>query len=195
MSKDTKTNWRKSLNLPATTFPMRANLAQNEAASVKRWDGMSLYDTVIAAREGCEPFTFHDGPPFANGDIHVGHLLNKVLKDIVVRSRLMTGRQCRYVPGWDCHGLPIEYKVMQGLVESGKMEKLSTLDDDTRRMAIRRACRSSAEKFQKRQAVQMKRLLTLADYDHPYMTMEPQYEASVLEVFADLVQAGLVYAS
>lgn len=193
MSKDTKTNWRKSLNLPATTFPMRANLAQNEAASVKRWDGRNLYDAVIEARNGCDPFTFHDGPPFANGDIHVGHLLNKVLKDIVVRSRLMTGRQCRYVPGWDCHGLPIEYKVMQGLVESGKMEKLATLDDDTRRMAIRRACKSSAEKFQKRQAGQMKRLLTLADYDHPYMTMEPQYEASVLEVFADLVQAGLVY--
>lgn len=193
MTKDTKTNWRKTLNLPATTFPMRANLAQNEAASIKRWDSEQLYDTVTAAREGCEPFTFHDGPPFANGDIHVGHLLNKVLKDIVVRSNLMSGRQCRFVPGWDCHGLPIEYKVMQNLVESGKMDKLATLDDDTRRMAIRRACRTYAEKYQKRQAGQMKRLLTLADYEHPYMTMDAGYEQAVLEVFANLVQDGLVY--
>jgi isoleucyl-tRNA synthetase len=141
MTKDTKTNWRKTLNLPVTAFPMRANLAQNETASAKRWDGLNLYEQVTAAREDCEPFTFHDGPPFANGDIHVGHLLNKVLKDIVVRSRLMSGQQCRFVPGWDCHGLPIEYKVMTDLVESGKMEKLATLDDDTRRMAIRRTCR------------------------------------------------------
>ena len=193
MTKDTKTNWRKTLNLPATAFPMRANLAQNETASAKRWDGLNLYEQVIAAREDCEPFTFHDGPPFANGDIHVGHLLNKVLKDIVVRSRLMSGQQCRFVPGWDCHGLPIEYKVMTDLVESGKMEKLATLDDDTRRMAIRRTCRKYAEKYQKRQAGQMKQLLTLADYEHPYMTMDGCYEQSVLEVFADLVQDGLVY--
>ncbi|MDP6987213.1 MAG: isoleucine--tRNA ligase [Phycisphaerales bacterium] len=193
MTKDTTTNWRKTLNLPATPFPMRANLAQNEAASVKRWDGMDLYEQVTTAREGCDPFTFHDGPPFANGDIHAGHLLNKVLKDIVVRSRLMSGQQCRYVPGWDCHGLPIEYQVMTDLVASGKMEKLAALDDDTRRMAIRRACRKYAEKFQKRQAGQMKRLLTLADYEHPYMTMDASYEAAVLDVFADLVQAGLVY--
>jgi isoleucyl-tRNA synthetase len=193
MTKDTKTNWRKSLNLPATVFPMRANLAQNEAASLKRWADQCLYDEVTSARDGCDAFTFHDGPPFANGDIHVGHLLNKVLKDIVVRSRLMTGLQCRFVPGWDCHGLPIEYRVMQTLVESGKMDKLADLPEDTRRMAIRRACRTYAEKYQKRQAQQMKRLLTLADYDHPYMTMDASYEASVLQVFADLVQAGLVY--
>ncbi len=193
MTKDTKTNWRKSLNLPRTSFPMRANLAQNEAASLKRWTNERLYDEVTAAREGCDVFTFHDGPPFANGDIHVGHLLNKVLKDIVVRTRLMSGQQCRFVPGWDCHGLPIEYMVMQNLVESGKMDALADLPDDTRRMAIRRACRTYAEKFQKRQATQMQRLLTLADYDHPYLTMDASYEASVLEVFADLVQAGLVY--
>jgi isoleucyl-tRNA synthetase len=193
MTKDTKTSWRKSLNLPATTFPMRANLSQNEAASVKRWEEMGLYEAVTAAREGCLPFTFHDGPPFANGDIHVGHVLNKVLKDLVVRSQLMCGRQCRYVPGWDCHGLPIEYMVMTDLVASGKMDKLSALDDDTRRMAIRRACRRHAEKYQKRQTGQMKRLLTLADYEHPYMTMDNSYEQSALEVFADLVQTGLVY--
>jgi isoleucyl-tRNA synthetase len=103
---------------------MRANLAQNEPASQKRWAKRDLYHEVAAARKaaGAEPFVFHDGPPYANGSIHVGHLLNKVLKDIVVRSQLMMGRRCDFVPGWDCHGLPIEHRVMTELHESGKIE-------------------------------------------------------------------------
>ncbi len=193
MTQDAKTNWRKSLNLPKTSFPMRANLAQNEAASIKRWESAGIYGALMEARAGGDRFVFHDGPPFANGDIHVGHMLNKVLKDIVVRTYGMVGRLCPFVPGWDCHGLPIEHRVMTDLVASGKIEKLRNLDDDARRMAVRRECRKYAEKYQKVQAGQMKRLLTLADYDDPYLTMDPGYEASVLEVFADLVEAKLVY--
>ncbi len=189
----TTPNYKKTLNLPKTPFPMRGNLAQNEPQSVKRWDKEKLYESIQEARKGSDPFVFHDGPPYANGSIHVGHLLNKVLKDIVVRTQLMLGKKCPFTPGWDCHGLPIEHKVMTDLVESGKIEKLNELDDDARRIAIRRECKKYASKFVKLQTGQMKRLLTLADYDDPYLTMTPQYEASVLEVFADLVETGLVY--
>ncbi|HVP73246.1 MAG TPA: class I tRNA ligase family protein, partial [Phycisphaerales bacterium] len=119
-------NYKSTLNLPKTDFAMKANLSQNEPASQKRWEEARLYDSVIAAREkaGCPPFVFHDGPPYANGNIHVGHLLNKVLKDIVVRSQLLMSRTCRYIPGWDCHGLPIEHKVVTEMVESGKSAKI-----------------------------------------------------------------------
>ncbi len=196
MAQTTTRNYKQTLNLPKTDFPMRANLAQNEPQSMKRWDGMRLYDEAIKAREaapGTERFTFHDGPPYTSGSIHVGHLLNKVLKDLVVRSNLMRGRVCKYVPGWDCHGLPIEHRVMSELVQSGKAEKLNTLTEDQRRMAVRRECAKYAEKFQKLQREQMERLLTLADYEHPYLTMQPEYEAGVLEVFASLLEKGLVY--
>ena len=189
----TTPNYKKTLILPKTSFPMRGNLAQNEPQSVKRWDKSRLYAAIQASKENAEPFVFHDGPPYANGSIHVGHLLNKVLKDIVVRTQLMSGKKCPYTPGWDCHGLPIEHKVMMNLVESGKIEQLKELDDDARRIAIRRECKKYASKFVKLQTGQLKSLLTLADYDDPYLTMVPKYEASVLEVFADLVETGLVY--
>jgi isoleucyl-tRNA synthetase len=195
MTQATKPNYKQTLNLPKTDFAMKANLAQNEPVSMKRWEQMKLYDRVMQAREaaGGEKFVFHDGPPYANGSIHVGHLLNKVLKDIVVRSRLTLGFSCPYIPGWDCHGLPIEHKVVTEMIEAGKAEKLDSLTEDQRRMAIRRECAQSAEKVIKRQAGQMKRLLTLADYDHPYMTMAKEYEQAVLEVFATLLERGLVY--
>lgn len=188
-----KNRYKDTLNLPKTGFAMRANLAQNEPLSQKRWAQGRVYEKATVAREGAETFVFHDGPPYANGPIHVGHLLNKVLKDMVVRSRLMTGRRCRYIPGWDCHGLPIEHKVLSGLMESGKIAKLAALPDDTRRMAVRRECAESAGKFVKLQSSQMQRLLTLADYSNPYLTMAPGYERAVLEVFADLVSEGIVY--
>ncbi|MCC6909970.1 MAG: isoleucine--tRNA ligase [Phycisphaerales bacterium] len=190
-----KPSYKQTLNLPRTAFPMRANLVQNEPASMKRWDGMRLYDALrqLSADERRDLWSFHDGPPYANGSIHLGHLLNKVLKDFVVRTRTMQGRDVAYVPGWDCHGLPIEHKVMTELVESGKAAKLDTLSDDDRRMAVRCECRKYAEKFIKLQTGQMKQLLTVADYDHPYLTMQPEYEAATLEVFADLVEHGLVY--
>jgi len=190
---ENKVNYKKTLNLPKTAFPMRANLAQNEPQSQKRWQQMNLYEQVTEVRADAQPFVFHDGPPYASGPLHVGHLLNKCLKDMVVRSQMLAGRKCPFVPGWDCHGLPIEHKVMSQLNESGKLEKINQLDDDKRRMAIRRECQKTAEKFVKMQAEQMQRLLTLADYDHPYLTMTPDYERAVLEVFAELLEQGLVY--
>ncbi|RMH27847.1 MAG: isoleucine--tRNA ligase [Planctomycetota bacterium] len=186
-------NYKKTLNLPRTSFGMKANLVQNEPASEKRWAKTRLYERLLDARRDADPFVFHDGPPYANGAIHLGHLLNKCLKDFVVRSNFMAGRRCPYIPGWDCHGLPIEHKVQTAAIESGKMAKLESLDPDARRTAIRRDCRAYAEKFIRLQTGQMKRLLTLADYEHPYLTMAPEYEAATLEVFAELVAQGLVY--
>lgn len=192
--------YKDSLNLPKTSFPMKANLVQNEPASLKRWGqldggaaGKGLYAATRAKLTGKPAFTFHDGPPYANGNIHMGHLMNKCLKDFVVRSRTMAGKDCAYVPGWDCHGLPIEHKVMQELNEAGKLAKLATLTDDQRKMAVRRECQKYAEKFVKLQAGQMERLLTLADYANPYLTMAPSFEGATLEVLADLVEQGLVY--
>ena len=178
--------YKKTLNLPKTGFPMKANLVQNEPASMKRWEKLDVYGQLRAKRQAAkaQPFIFHDGPPYANGDIHLGHLLNKVLKDLVVRSQNMLGKDCPFTPGWDCHGLPIEHKVMQDLGEQAReMEPIQ----------IRRKCAKYAEKFVKTQKGQMQRLLTMADYDDPYLTMLPKYERGVLEVFAGLVEKGLVY--
>ena len=192
-SEGDKSRYRQTLNLPKTAFPMKASLVQSEPASLKRWAKAGLYQKVREARAGRDRFIFHDGPPYANGSIHLGHLMNKCLKDFVVRTRGMMGQDCPFVPGWDCHGLPIEHKVMLELVESGKIEKLKGLDEDTRRMAVRRECRRYAEKFHKLHTEQMTRLLTLADYDNPYLTMQPEYEAATLEVLAGLLEQGLVY--
>ncbi len=189
-------SYKDTLNLPKTTFPMKANLVQNEPASVKRWGaigGKGMYETLRAKLAGSPKFTFHDGPPYANGNIHMGHLMNKTLKDLVVRTKTMRGLDCAYVPGWDCHGLPIEHKVMQELVESGKMAKVASLPDDQRKMAVRRECQKYAERYVKLQAGQMERLLTLADYAHPYLTMAPSFEGATMEVLADLIEQGLVY--
>ncbi|MEM1110089.1 MAG: isoleucine--tRNA ligase [Planctomycetota bacterium] len=189
--KPQKSPYKKTLNLPKTAFPMKANLVQNEAASQKRWDKLGLYAKLRERAAQAEadgnplpPFVFHDGPPYANGDIHLGHLLNKCLKDFVVRSQTLLGHDCPYTPGWDCHGLPIEHKVMQDLGDAARtMEPIK----------IRQKCKTYAEKFVKTQSKQMQRLLTMADYDDPYLTMAPKYEAGVLEVFAGLVEKGVVY--
>jgi isoleucyl-tRNA synthetase len=179
-----KRNYKATLNLPKTRFAMKANLVQREPASAKRWAAMDLYGKLREARKGAKPYVFHDGPPYANGSIHLGHLLNKVMKDMVVRSKTMAGYDCPYVPGWDCHGLPIEHKVMQDLGDKAR---------DMTPMQIRKRCRNDAQKFVKLQTGQFQRLLTLADYADPYLTMAPRYEAAVLDVFADLVTQGLVY--
>ena len=135
------------------------NLFQNEPQTIKRWSKEKLYQRIQSMREKADPFVFHDGPPYASGSLHVGHLLNKVLKDLVVRTQLMRGKRCPYTPGWDCHGLPIEHRVMTDLVTSGKLEKLNELEDNTRRIAIRRACKKYAQKIVKLQTDQMQRLL------------------------------------
>lgn len=190
---EVRSAYRATLNLPRTSFPMKANLVQNEPSSLKRWEAMGLYARVRVARAGREKFVFHDGPPYANGSIHLGHLMNKSLKDFVVRSRTMMGLDCPFVPGWDCHGLPIEHKVMQELEEKGRLARLSGLPEEQRRLAVRRECRAYAEKYMGLHIRQMTRLLTLADYGQPYMTMSPEYESATLEVLATLLERGLVY--
>ncbi|HMN95281.1 MAG TPA: isoleucine--tRNA ligase [Phycisphaerales bacterium] len=186
-------DYKPTLNLPRTDFAMKANLAQNEPLSQRRWDGCGLYERLTAARSAAPRFVFHDGPPYANGAIHTGHLLNKVLKDIVVRSRLLVGKACPFVPGWDCHGLPIEHRVMSGLVESGRIERLAALDEDARRVAVRNECARYAQKHIALHIATLRRLLTIADYEHPYLTMDPAYEAGALGLFAELVERGLVF--
>ncbi len=193
---ESKPDYRKTLNLPKTSFPMKANLIQNEPASMKRWSklgGEGLYAALRAQDKPRGTFAFHDGPPYANGSIHLGHLMNKCLKDFVVRTRTMMGYDTPFVPGWDCHGLPIEHKVMTELVESGDIKKLEGLDDDARRMAVRNACKKYAGKFVKLQTGQMERLLTCADYKDPYLTMNRAYEGAVIEVLSGLLERGLVF--
>ncbi len=184
MSDDGKKDYSSTLQLPKTAFSMRANLLQAEPKHQERWERIDLYRRIQQEPSPGGPYVFHDGPPYANGPIHMGHLLNKILKDLVVRSRQMEGFSVYYVPGWDCHGLPIEHKVLKELGEQSRT--LGTLE-------IRRRCQEYAEKYVKLQSKQMKRLGTQADYENPYLTMRPAYEAAVLEVFAVLVAEGIVY--
>ncbi|MBI1371726.1 MAG: isoleucine--tRNA ligase [Phycisphaera sp.] len=181
-----KPSYKKTLNPRNTSFAMKANLVQREPEFQKRWDRLGVYKLLRERAEGKPRYVLHDGPPYANGSIHLGHLLNKVLKDLVVRSRNMLGYDAPFIPGWDCHGLPIEHKVMQELGDKAK---------DMVAPQIRKRCHDYADKYVKLQAKQMQRLGTMGDYDEPYLTMKPSYEAATLEVFADLVGKGLVYRS
>jgi len=184
MSEKEKPNYKDTLNLPKTDFAMKANLTQREPEIQKRWAKENLYKQIRDKSAGNEKYIFHDGPPYANGPIHLGHLLNKVLKDIVVRSKTMEGYDVDFIPGWDCHGLPIEHKVLKELGDKAK---------DYTRLKIRNKCQSYADKFVRLQAKQMQRLGTTGDYENPYLTMVPEFESGVLNVFADLVEKGLVY--
>lgn len=184
MTQREKINYKDTLNLPKTDFPMKANLQQKEPEIQKIWDSEKLYDKIAENNKDRKKFVFHDGPPYANGPIHLGHLLNKVLKDIVVRSKIMEGYNVDFIPGWDCHGLPIEHKVLKELGDEAK---------DLSKIKIRNKCKSYADKYVKMQSKQMMRLGTLADYDHPYLSMTPDFEAGVLEVFLELQKKGLVY--
>ncbi len=179
-----KDRYRETLHLPKTAFSMRAGLLTKEPRFQERWEAIDLYRRQLGQAHPAGPFVFHDGPPYANGNIHMGHLINKILKDLVVRSREMAGHEVEFVPGWDCHGLPIEHKVMKEI--GSEAVNLDTME-------IRQRCHDYAASFQKIQAEQMIRLGTTGDYDHPYMTMAPAYEGAVLEVFAALVGEGLVY--
>lgn len=192
-SKAEKNRFKDTLNLPRTGFPMRAGLVQNEPKTIERWNKSGIYRALRERQHPKGRWVFHDGPPYANGSIHLGHMLNKSLKDFVVRSRSMMGFDVPFVPGWDTHGLPIEHKVMQALEAKGKLAKIAELPDDKRRMVIRRECEQHARSYHKTMTQEMQRLLTLADYEHPYLTLQPEYEGATLEVFATLVERGLVY--
>ena len=175
-------NYKETLNLPKTDFPMKANLATREPEILKMWEETRLYAQIQKARENADLFVLHDGPPFANGDVHMGTALNKILKDLVVKSKTMAGFRAPYVPGWDCHGLPIEYKVVK------ESRGLSPLE-------IRQKSEAFARKFVDVQRAQFKRLGVLGDWEHPYLTMAPAYEAEILRAFAVFVEKGLVYES
>jgi isoleucyl-tRNA synthetase len=173
-------NYKDTLNLPRTEFPMKANLAVREPEMLKTWEQTRLYQQIQKSKEGRELFVLHDGPPFANGDVHMGTALNKILKDFVVKSQTMLGKRAPYVPGWDCHGLPIEYKVVK------ESRALSPLE-------VRKKSEAFARKFIDIQREQFKRLGVFGDWEHPYLTMDPKYEAEILRAFAVFVDKGLVY--
>jgi isoleucyl-tRNA synthetase len=173
-----------TLNLPRTDFAMKANLPHNEPKMLAHWEQMGLYQSIRQARQGAPIFVMHDGPPYANGPIHLGTALNKTLKDFVVKSRTMAGFDAPYVPGWDCHGLPIEFKVDNDL--GRKKLTMPPLE-------IRQACRKYAEKYLDLQREQFKRIGVFGRFEDPYSTMSPQYEAVVVETFFDFLQQGFVY--
>ena len=175
-------NYKQTLNLPKTDFPMKANLAAREPELLKMWEETRLYEQIQKSRADRQLFVLHDGPPFANGDVHMGTGLNKILKDLVIKSQTMLGKRAPYVPGWDCHGLPIEYKVVK---ESGGLSPL----------AVRKKSEAFARKFVDIQREQFKRLGVFGDWEHPYLTMDPKYEAEILRAFAVFVEKGLVYQS
>ena len=177
-------SYRDTLNLPQTSFAMKANLTQREPQQRKAWDKDAIYAKIQAARVGAPKYILHDGPPYANGDIHMGHVINKVLKDFVVKYKTMSGFCAPYVPGWDCHGLPIEVKVM---AELGDKAKTMSKPD------IRKECQKYASKYVKLQTNQFKSLGVFGDFENPYLTLKPQYEQGILEIFAELVGNGLVY--
>ena len=184
MSTETTLDLKKTLNLPKTAFAQKANLAQSEPQRLKKWSEMNLYALIREARVGAEKFILHDGPPYANADIHLGTAMNKILKDFVVKSRTMLGYDAPYVPGYDCHGLPIELYVDRKLgAKKGNMPPL----------AIRRACREHASNALKRQTRDFQRLGILGDWENPYLTMSNHYEAETARLFGRFVERGYVY--
>jgi isoleucyl-tRNA synthetase len=173
-----------TVNLPITDFPMKANLPQNEPKMLEHWQNIRIYELIRKSRQGSPSYVLHDGPPYANGAIHLGHALNKSLKDFIVKSRTMAGYDSPYVPGWDCHGLPIEIKVDEAL--GRKKLEMDPLE-------VRHACRKYAEKYLKIQSDQFQRIGVFGDFDHPYSTMTNGYEAKVIENFYAFFEKGLVY--
>jgi len=178
-------DYKDTLNLPRTDFPMKADLVTREPQRLEKWQSAKLYEQIQAARAGNEKFVLHDGPPFANGDVHIGNALNKILKDIIIKYQTLRGKSAPYIPGWDCHGLPIEFKVSQ------EMRKAGDISADA--ATIRKACDAYARKYIDLQRVQFKRLGVLGDWDNPYLTLNKEYEADELRLFADIVEKGFVY--
>jgi len=177
-------DWKDTLNLPRTAFPMKANLQATEPQMLAHWDAIDLYRKLRDRRRGAPVFILHDGPPYANGTVHLGTALNKILKDIVVRSRSMMGYDSPYVPGWDCHGLPIELKLLKEL--GAKRSQMGVAD-------LRRACREYATRFINIQREQFKRLGVLGDWGDPYLTMDYRYQAAIVRALGKFVEKGMVY--
>ncbi|EEG76478.1 isoleucine--tRNA ligase [Dethiobacter alkaliphilus] len=177
-------DYGKTLNLPKTDFPMRAGLPKREPEFLEQWEKTDIYQKVRNSRQGKEKYVLHDGPPYANGDIHMGHALNKVLKDIIVKHKSMSGFDSPYVPGWDTHGLPIEHQV----VKKGKVKR-----NEVTPLEFRRHCRDYALRFLDIQREQFKRLGVRGDWDNPYVTLKPEFEARQIEVFGEMANKGYIY--
>ncbi len=175
------TDYKTTLNLPKTDFPMRGNLAQREPEMLKQWQAAGLYEKLREKRQGAKRFILHDGPPYANGDIHIGHAVNKILKDIIIKSRSLDGLDAPFVPGWDCHGLPIELMVEKKIGKPGQKV-------DAR--AFRNACRDYASKQVGRQREDFKRLGVMGDWERPYLTMDYVTEANIIRALGRMIEAG-----
>ncbi|MFC1751882.1 isoleucine--tRNA ligase [Thermoproteota archaeon] len=179
---------KETLNLPRTDFPIRAGLVEKEPGILHNWDQKTIYNKLLEKQtKASKTFLLHDGPPYPNGDIHMGHALNKILKDIVVRSKTMTGHKSRFVPGWDCHGLPIEMQVIKELRKTNQEEKKQDIP------WFRQRCREFALGYVENQKKEFIRLGIFADWDKPYLTLDKDYEAKVISLFGDLVENGLIY--
>ncbi|WP_208347082.1 isoleucine--tRNA ligase [Pseudaestuariivita rosea] len=179
-------NYKETLNLPQTDFPMRAGLPKREPEWLARWEKMAVYDR-LREKKGREPFTLHDGPPYANGHLHIGHALNKILKDMVVRSQQMMGRDARYVPGWDCHGLPIEWKIEEKYRQKGRDK------DQVPVVEFRQECREFAEGWIDVQRDEFKRMGITGKWENPYLTMDYHAERVIAEEFQKFLMNGTLY--
>jgi len=175
---------KSTLNLPKTDFPMKAKLPEREPVQLAAWEQMGLYGRILESRAKAPLFVLHDGPPYPTGEIHLGTGLNKILKDLIVKSKTMAGFRSPYIPGWDCHGLPIEIKVDQQL--GGKKLQMQPLD-------VRLECRKYADKYLNLQREQFKRIGVLGRWEKPYSTMTPEYESVVIATFYKFFEEGFVY--
>jgi len=184
MNSEQSVELKKTVILPRTDFPMKANLPQLEPKLLEQWKSRRIYDQVRQLRAGQPKYILHDGPPYANGNIHLGHAFNKILKDFIVKSKTMSGFDSPYVPGWDCHGLPIEIKVDNEL--GSKKAQMSAAE-------IRRACRRYASKYVDLQRKDFVRLGIFGRWDDPYLTMSPEYQAVIAGAFVDFLDKGYVY--
>ncbi len=184
---DNKPDWRDTVFLPKTPFPMKAGLPAKEPGILARWQQDGLYQQLREARAGREKFILHDGPPYANGDMHIGHALNHILKDMVVRTQSLLGKDAPYVPGWDCHGLPIEWKVE----EEYRKKKLNK--DEVPAREFRAECRAYAQHWVDTQREQLKRLGINGDWDNPYLTMDFAAEATIVSELLKFAEAGQIY--
>ena len=186
MTKD----YRDTIFLPKTDFPMKGNLPNREPDWLKRWNDIDIYAKIRKTSEGRERYILHDGPPYANGDIHIGHAMNKILKDIIVRTQQMLGKDAPYVPGWDCHGLPIEWMIEKKYKNSGKNK------DEVDPVEFRQECRDFAKKWVDVQRDEFKRLGIFGDWEKPYLTMNFSSEAQIVrELLKFLMNGGLYRGS
>ncbi|MDR2426111.1 MAG: isoleucine--tRNA ligase [Endomicrobium sp.] len=184
MDKTNKKDYSKTVILPKTDFQMKANLAQREPAFIEEWEKNKVYFHICEKNKGKEKFIFHDGPPYANGHIHTGTALNKILKDFVIKYRSMSGNYVPFTPGWDCHGLPIETQVLK---------ELKTDKNKVDRLVFRKQAADFAMRFVEIQKAEFKRLGVLADWENPYLTLDPKYESSIVKVFGQLTEKGHIY--